>query len=433
MKIAIAGFGIEGQENYNYWATDPSHELTIVDERVGNAEDYPHGSVTKLGEGAFSSLNGFDMVVRTAGLAPYKITTDGKIWSATNEFFAKCPAPIIGVTGTKGKGTTASLIEALLQADGRKTWLVGNIGIAALSVLPKIEPTDFVVYELSSFQLWDIERSPQIAVVLMVEPDHLNVHTSMDDYVEAKAGITRHQTSGDICVFHPTNPESRRIADESSAAIKQRYAIGDDGAVFVEDGYFRTKEQVICSVDALQLRGEHNKDNACAAMSVAVLHGISNEAIERGLRAFKGLPHRLEFVRSLNGVDYYNDSFSSAPAATVAAIRSFQSPEIVILGGTDKGADFSPLIEELSAKKNIKEIVLIGQMRHVLFDKLSAHGLGEFSTVFDAQTMPEIVAYVHSRAEAGDVVILSPGCASFDMFKNFYDRGDQFRDEVNVL
>lgn len=432
MKIAIAGYGVEGQENYAYWAADPQNQLTIVDERE-TLSDYPEGASTLLGENALSNLDGFDLVVRTAGLAPYKIKTDGKVWSATNEFFAKCPAPIIGVTGTKGKGTTASLIESLFAADGRKTWLVGNIGIAALSVLPRIQPADCVVYELSSFQLWDVEKSPHTSVVLMVEPDHLNVHTSMDDYVEAKAGITRHQTADDICVFHPTNPESRRIADESGAGIVRRYGIADDGAVYVEDGQFRTSERVICPVDALQLRGDHNKENACAAISVALLYGLSSESIERGLRSFKGLPHRLEHVRALEGVEYYNDSFSSAPAATVAAVRSFENPEIIIIGGTDKGADFSGLIGELSARQNIKEVVVIGQMRHALYEKLAESGLSEKSTVFDGQTMTEIVAHVASRAESGDVVILSPGCASFDMFKNFYDRGDQFRTEVNKL
>ncbi len=432
MKIAIAGFGVEGQENYTYWAANPENEITVVDERSG-IEDLPYGVATKLGDNAFDTLDGFDVVVRTAGLAPYKIKTDGKIWTGTNEFFAQCPAPIIGVTGTKGKGTTASMIEALFAADNRKTWLVGNIGIAALSVLPQIQPTDVVVYELSSFQLWDIEKSPQTAVVLMVEPDHLNVHTSMDDYVEAKAGITRHQTVEDICVFHPTNPESRRIADESVAGTKQRYGIAEDGAVYVEDGQFRTSDRIVCSVDALQLRGEHNKENACAAITVAILHGLSNETIEKGLQSFKGLPHRLEYVRTLDGVEYYNDSFSSAPAATVAAVRSFDTPEIVIIGGTDKGADFSGLIHELASHQSLKEIIVIGAMRRVLYEKLTASGLADKSTLFDGQTMPEIVAYVHERSEPGDVVILSPGCASFDMFKNFYDRGDQFRAEVNKL
>ena len=434
MKIAIAGYGVEGQANYEYWSSDISNEITIVDERAASEiADLPEGVPVISGEGVFKQLDGFDVVVRTASLPPKNITTNGKVWSGTNEFFAKCPAPIIGITGTKGKGTTASIIEALFAADGRKTWLVGNIGIAALTVLPQIQPTDIVVYELSSFQLWDIQKSPHSAVVLMIEPDHLNVHDSMEDYVQAKAGIARHQTANDFLVYNPTNTDSARIAEQSKAGIKQRYAIADDGGVYVETGMFRTKERVICSTEALQLRGDHNKENACAAISIALLHGMSNESIEQGLRNFKGLPHRLEHVRSLNGVDYFNDSFSSAPGATVAAVRSFEQPEIVIIGGIDKGADFSQLITELTSRSNVKEVVLIGTMRSELYNKLNDAGLGAKSTVFDGQTMGEIVAYTQSRAVGGDVVILSPGCASFDMFKNFYDRGDQFRETVNAL
>jgi UDP-N-acetylmuramoylalanine--D-glutamate ligase len=433
MKIAIAGYGLEGEQNYRYWAAQNEHDITIVNERQQPTHELPDGVPTILGDGAFTALNGFDMVIRTAGLAPYKIQTDGKIWSATNEFFEKCPAKIIGVTGTKGKGTTASLTAAIFEAAGYKVWLVGNIGISALEVLDQIGSEDIVVFELSSFQLWDIERSPHTAVVLLIEPDHLNVHIDMDDYVHAKGGIRRFQQDSDTVIYHPTNHYASQIAHELPGGTIMRYGIPDDGGVYERDGQFQQRAEIICPTSSLQLIGQHNIENACAAISVARAYGLTIDAIQKGLQSFKGLPHRLEYVRKFDGVDYYNDSFSSAPAATVAAIKSFVQPEIVILGGIDKGGEFDILADTLKNCANIKEVVLIGQIRQKLAQVLQAAGVGATITLFDGQTMDEIITHARSAAAVGDVVLLSPGCASFDMFRDFYDRGDQFRNIVNKL
>lgn len=433
MKIAIAGYGLEGEENYKYWAAQGGHEITIVDEQEAPSRALPADVPTMLGEGVFEQLDGFDLVIRTAGLAPYKIKTDGKIWSATNEFFEKCPADIIGVTGTKGKGTISSLITAIFEASGKKVWLVGNIGISAINVLSEIGSGDIVVFELSSFQLWDLERSPHTAVVGLIEPDHLNVHTDMDDYVNAKGAIRRHQRDGDICIYHPTNHYSRQIATSVPEGSIQRYGVAEDGGVYERDGEFQQKGEVICPTDLLQLIGSHNVENACAALSVARVHGISIDAIEDGLRNFKGLPHRLEYIRKFDGVDYYNDSFSSAPPATVAAVKSFTQPEIVIIGGIDKANDFSILIDTIKQRPNVKEVVLIGEIRHKLAREFTEAAVTAKVSVLDAQTMDEIVRYVTQVASPGDAVVLSPGTASFDMFKDFYDRGDQFRNVVNKL
>lgn len=431
MKIAIAGYGAEGEANYRYWSADPANDVTIVDESLTPSRPIPDDTKTILEPGAFSRLNDFDLVIRTASLNPKKIKTNGKVWSATNEFFAKCPASIIGVTGTKGKGTTASLIAAILEAAGKKVWLVGNIGTVALPLLDTIAPDDTVVFELSSFQLWDLEKSPHIAVITPIEPDHLNTHDDMEDYVAAKANIGRYQTADDICFYQPVSDFTRRIATANTNRPARRYGVADDGAVYVQDGSFKINDRAICPVDALQLIGDHNIENACAALSVALYLGVDNESIENGLRSFEGLPHRLEFVREHEGVAYYNDSFSSAPSASVAAVRAFSRPEILILGGIDKGADFAALTATLQEKQNIKQVIVIGEIRQKLAALLAEAGVAV--AICDARTMPEIVDQARRSAAVGDVIILSPGCASFDMFKDFYDRGTQFREYVESL
>ena len=315
MKIAIAGYGVEGQENFHYWSQVAENEVTIVDEK-GAGAPLPEGVASIVGPDAFKQLQDFDLVIRSAGVAPHKITTNGKIWSATNEFFEKSPAPVIGVTGSKGKGTTASLITSILEEAGKKVWLVGNIGISALSVLDQIKPDDIVVYELSSFQLWDIQRSPQVAVVLAIEPDHLDVHASMEEYVEAKAQITRYQIPGDILIFNAENQYSKQIAESS---VAQKIAYPSNEAAHVIDGWFYYGQQQLVSVDTLSIPGAHNIQNALAAIDAVWPFTQDVDAIEGGLADFAGLPHRLAFVRSVHGVDYYDDSIATTPGSAIAA------------------------------------------------------------------------------------------------------------------
>jgi UDP-N-acetylmuramoylalanine--D-glutamate ligase len=312
-------------------------------------------------------------------------------------------------------------------------WLLGNIGIPALDYLGQIQADDVVVYELSSFQLWDLEYSPHIAVVLRVEPEHLDVHDDFSDYVDAKTNIRRFQKPDDFCIFHPTNQYSRQIAESTNIGTSYPYGTPDNRGVYEKDDEFYENEQKICSVKSLQLIGGHNVENACAAVSVAKLYGISNDDIEKGLMGFRGLPHRLEFVREVDGVGYYNDSFSSSAPATVAAIKSFTQPEILIIGGIDRGGDFTEMTDEISGRGNIKAIIIIGTIRNKLYKMISDKNslLNIIST--EALAMRDIVGLACNQAVPGDVVVLSPGCASFDMFKNFYDRGDQFKEEVNKL
>jgi UDP-N-acetylmuramoylalanine--D-glutamate ligase len=431
MKIAIAGYGVEGESSYDYWNT-PGNDLTIVDERESPTYQLPEGTKTILGDGVFGHLNGFDMIIRTPGLAPSKIKTDGNIWSSTNEFFAHCPATIIGVTGTKGKGTTASLIASILEASGKKVWLVGNIGVPGLSVIDQIGSEDVVVYELSSFQLWDLEKSPHIAVVLLIEADHLDVHSDMEDYVQAKGHIRRFQQDDDICIYHPTNHYSQQIAHLSDAGKILRYGINDDGAVYERDGMFYQNNQVICSTDKLQIVGKHNIENACAAITAARFFDATIDDIENGLSSFHGLPHRLAYVRKVNGVEYYDDSIATTPGSAIAALRAFSAHKVLILGGSDKGADYGPLLKEIIVNGGLRAIVSIGANGTHITAMLDDQSLPLVHRV-DSKDMNEIVKVAASLAHAGDIVILSPAAASFDMFKSYADRGEQFVLAVNQL
>lgn len=432
MKVAIAWYGAEGQESYKYFS-ELGHDVTIVTPKVAEQFPIPEGAKSIVGDDAFQYLNGFDLVVRSSGVRPDVLKTDGKIWSATNEFFAQCPAPIIGVTGTKGKGTTSSLIASILKAAGYTVHLVGNIGIPALQVLPTITSKDIVVFEMSSFQLWDIEKSPHIAVVLMIEADHQDVHVSIDEYVAAKSNIRRFQEADDRCFYHPFNIYSRQIAETSKTSQPIRYGVAEDGGCYVKENTFFVQDQQICGVDTLQLVGQHNIENACAAISAAWVYTQDIGAITQGLHMFDGLPHRTKYIRTVNGVTFYDDNYSSSPGATIAAIRSFTEPEIHIMGGYDKQVDFTELATAIAERENVKKVILIGQTRHKIAQALNAAGRPDVCEISDEITLRPIIEQAYRYAEPGDVIVMSPGCASFDMFKNFGDRGDQFVEIVENL
>ncbi len=432
MKIAIAGFGVEGAENYVYWSQDPTNEVTIVDERADAGSSFPHGAASLLGPGVFSRLQGFDLVIRTAGLSPYKITTDGTVWSATNEFFAQCPAPIIGVTGSKGKGTTCSLIASILKAAGKTVWLVGNIGTPALSVLSQIQPDDIVVYELSSFQLWDLQRSPHTAVVLLIEPDHLDVHPSMEDYVAAKAVITKWQTDGDVLVYNGENSYASAIAAD---ALATKIAFPSNTAAHVNDNWFYYGETPLCSVDELRIPGVHNHYNAMAAIDAVWQYTQDAESIKSGLNAFHGLPHRLAFVAEVGGVRYYDDSIATTPGSAIAALRAFPNTQkVIILGGSYKGSDFSSLADELT--QHDVTALLIGDEATRMAEAFNVVGFTNYelmNTVPPSQVAQLVARRAAELAQPGSVVLLSPSAASFGLFKNYADRGEQFVAAVKGL
>ena len=427
MKIAIAGYGVEGKSSYDYFVAR-GDDVTILDEQ-SDATEMPTGAKVVLGEAAFDGLAAYDMVVRTPSLPPQKLASAKKVWSATNEFFAHCPAPIIGVTGTKGKGTTSSLTAAILREAGKTVHLVGNIGVSALAELGKIQPSDVVVFEMSSFQLWDLEISPHVAVILMIEPDHLNVHADFAEYVRAKGAIAARQTKDDIVIYHPTNKAS---AEAAALSVGTRMRYMTDEAVFVRDGQVMIGDAVLCPVAEVGLKGAYNLENVCAAASAAWQFTQDVSAFRRAISGFKGLEHRLEYVATKKGITFYNDSFSSAPTATMAAITAFNEPIVLIVGGYDKGVDLAPLAARIAATPNIAQVIVIGQVRQQIADGFKKVGFDNY-IVTDLKEMSQIVDLAVSYTPEGGVVLLSPGCASFDMFKNFYERGKLFKQAVNEL
>lgn len=427
MKIAIAGYGVEGKASLAYYAAQGTHELTILDERP--VTDAPAGVRVVSGDKAFSRLGGYDLVVRTPSLHPDTLASAKKVWSATNEFFAQVKAPIIGVTGTKGKGTTATLIADILKAAGKTVWLVGNIGQPSLELLPHISPDDVVVYELSSFQLWDLEYAPHVAVVLMIEQDHQDIHGSMDEYVQAKAQIVRHQTAHDICIYALDNLFAKQIAQRTQASVHPTPA--ENGA-HVRGGSFYYGKTKICDVSQLRARGVHNQRNACAAIEAARVFTDDLSAIAEGLGAFTPLPHRLAYVGEKNGVSFYDDSISTTPSSAIAALESFDDKNTtIIIGGSSKGADFSGLVAYIAQHAARVRAICVGQEGPRLERLLEQAGVEPVALA--GADMPAVVQYAAQVSEQGDVVLLSPACASFDQYTSYADRGEQFIRAVERL
>jgi UDP-N-acetylmuramoylalanine--D-glutamate ligase len=430
MKIAIVGFDTEGTVSYEYFKAQGA-DITICDQNTELI--VPEGVEAQLGEGYLDNLDRFDRIVRTPGLHPAKILAKNpgitnKITSQTNIFFEMSPTSnVIGVTGTKGKGTTSSLITKMLETAGKSVYLGGNIGVPPLTFLGELTGDAWVVLELSSFQLIDLKHSPHIAVCLMVEPEHLDWHEDFEEYIAAKQQLFIHQNSDDVAIYYAKNDNSLSIADASEGKLLPYYE--KPGAV-VTNNEINIDNNVICQTNELQLLGEHNWQNACAATTAVWQVTQDIAAMKSALTHFSGLEHRLEFVREINEVKYYDDSFGTTPATAIVAINAFEQPKVVILGGSDKGVTFENLAKAVK-ENNVRTVITIGERGQVIADELRKAGYT--SIVEGGSTMAEIVQTAKNIATPGDVVLLSTACASFDMFKNYKDRGDQFKQVVQAL
>lgn len=476
--VAVLGYGLEGKATAAYLL---KHGVTPVlfDQRPFEQWPVDEQNYIKslqinfiFGPDAFMELAGFDVAFRSPGirLSDLQLTTGNsdasvgaptlkgrrglQLTSQTKWFFDNCPAKIIGVTGTKGKGTTCALINDMLKTQNQsgkslsRTFLTGNIGkVQPLEFLDGLDQDDWVVYELSSFQLQDLEKSPHIAVVLMVLAEHLDYHKNVKDYHEAKIPIVKFQNAGDIAIINHDFPASmaigafgkgKKLFFSRQKAVKPGCFVKDDDIVmpdsnFSAKGGFATGGQLIIPISSLQLKGLHNLENVCAAVLASTAAGCGPGSIKKAAKKFKGLEHRLEYVCDVDRIKYYDDSFSTTPETTIAAVKSFTEPLILILGGSSKNSEFTELGKVISGQKNIKAVILIGREAGKIKDAITKAGEFSGKILEEAKSMPEIFKQALSTAQKGDVVLLSPACASFGMFKNYVDRGQQFKDNVLSL
>lgn len=421
-KIAFLGLGLENSALIRYLLKHKIKcEITVCDQRREiNKLSLVKAKINwQLGRNYKKNLDKFDILFRSPGwpidsITNYKLRLTTLVSSPMKLFFELCPTKnIIGVTGAKGKGTTASLIYEILRAAGKRAFLGGNIGVAPFAFIDKVKKNDWVVLELSSFQLEDMTASPSVAVITNFYPEHLspadpanpNFHKSAKEYWEAKANIFSWQKKGDYAIFKQTPSFN-----------------------------FQTKgKKIYFSKSELPSRliGEHNKENIAAAVEAVKIAGVKQAVIKKAVAGFKGLEHRLEFVRQVKGVRYYNDSFATTPEAAVTALKSLAAPIILFLGGAEKNSDFFKLAQEV--KRRAKFVILLkgGATARIKKELLRAGYEKNKIRLFAA--INQAVKFAGEMAAPGEAVLLSTACASFGMFKNYKQRGELFKREVQRL
>ncbi len=440
-KVAVLGSGIEGQKAVDFLLQQQA-VITVLDEKTIDSllqRQWESQGVTVICQ-PFTNVAEYEIVVRSPGIRPDISVLEAArqqgvvVTSSTQIFLERAKGTVVGVTGTKGKGTTSQLLYNIIAADRDNVFLGGNIGTSPLGFLPQLNDESITILELSSFQLADVTRSPHIAIVLMVTSEHLDYHPSQEAYVQAKAGITKFQTTNDTVIYNGDYPGSVAIAAHSPGkkfVVSRKHIEGDgctvkNNLLIVQLG---GQEEIYMAASDFGLVGQHNWENICAAVMAAKVLGRSDQAIISTIKKFAGLEHRLEFVEEKSGVRYYNDSISTTPESAIAALQAFPQPKIIILGGSSKQSDFTQLADVIKTSQ-VKAIIGIGQEWTHIKEVL---GSTDIQLIEGLETMNDIVAACAQTAAAGDVVLLSPACASFGMFHDYKDRGHQFKDAVKAL
>lgn len=446
-RIAILGFGIEGIALANF-LVDKVASITVFDQKSQElllADDNPSLQKVILDQRIVKNLNfdinvlpidDFDVIFRSPAIYfdhPKLVEARSRgieVSSQIKLFFELCSCKIIGVTGTKGKGTTASLIFSMLEKAGFKTYLAGNIGYPAITLIPELKKDDFVILELSNFQLADLNQSPYISVVTNIGIDHLDYHKTAAEYVEAKFNILKYQTFSDYAVLN----ENSTFQDLTSSKARKLFFSrrpSDTSDAYLEDGQVLLRDGgVVCGEEEIRLVGKHNLENIAAASLVARILNIPVSIIKNAATDFNGLPYRLQLIREIRGKRFINDSFATNPGPTMAAIESFAQEKVLILGGSSKNADFAELAQTI-AKNRVKAVILIGVEGTRIGQALKENGYA--GIIMPEKSLEEAVSRANSLANSGEIIIFSPACASFDMFKNYKDRGEKFNQIVEDL
>ncbi len=448
-KVAVIGLGVSNMPLLEY-LYEKKAQVTVFDERT--MDEIPSETINKIntyefsysfGKNCLEKLNGFNIIFRSPSCLPtrtelQKEAERGAIVTTEVEMLMEmCPCKIVGVTGSDGKTTTTSLINAILKKAGYKTFLGGNIGTPLFTKLPEMEPNDIVVLELSSFQLMNMHISPDIAIITNITPNHLNIHKDYQEYIDAKKCIFKNQNEKGILILNYDNDITRECAKEAngnvvffSSKVKLDNGFIVDGNIIKECNDKVRKH--ILNTDEVILRGNHNFQNIATALA-ATKTLVDTDIAVQAIKEFKPVEHRIEFVKEIDGVKWYNDSASSSPTRTISGINAFKENIILIAGGYDKNLEYEPLAKPVVDK--VSTLILIGQTAEKIYDVVKNESEKENKKVniYMCDTLEQTIEIAKKSAKKGDVVLFSPASASFDMFKNFADRGHKFKDLVNKI
>ena len=448
-KVAVIGLGVSNMPLLEY-LYEKKAQVTVFDERT--MDEIPSETINKIntyefsysfGKNCLEKLNGFNIIFKSPSCLPtrtelQKEAERGAIVTTEVEMLMEmCPCKIVGVTGSDGKTTTTSLINAILKKAGYKTFLGGNIGTPLFTKLPEMEPNDIVVLELSSFQLMNMHISPDIAVITNITPNHLNIHKDYQEYIDAKKCIFKNQNEKGILILNYDNDITRECAKEAngnvvffSSKVKLDNGFIVDGNIIKECNDKVRKH--ILNTDEVILRGNHNFQNIATALA-ATKTLVDTDIAVKAIKEFKPVEHRIEFVKEIDGVKWYNDSASSSPTRTISGINAFKENIILIAGGYDKNLEYEPLAKPVVDK--VSTLILIGQTAEKIYDVVKNESEKENKkiNIYMCDTLEQTIEIAKKSAKKGDVVLFSPASASFDMFKNFADRGHKFKDLVNKI
>ena len=451
-QVAIIGMGVSNIPLLDYFY-DKNAKVTIFNNKILSDEIMEkinkYRYQVEIGQDNLTMLKGFDYIFRSPSALPTtpefqrEVHNGSILTSEIEQVIELAPCKIIGVTGTEGKTTTTSIIYEICKRAGYKCFLGGNIGKPIFTKISEMKPEDLVILELSSFQLMGMKESPDISVVTNMFPDHLNIHSSYEEYQNAKKEIYMHQNEDGIVVLNDDNEITKKFENEILETNPNKNIKLFSSLKKLENGYFYDREdgfikfaqggniQNVIYKDDIKLRGVHNYENICAALSATDTLAKKEEQL-KAITEFTGVEHRLEFVRKLDGVKYYNDSIGTSPASTIAGLNSFDENIVLLAGGSDKGLDYTEIGKKIAEK--VGTLILTGPTAPII-EKAALDAKTENNNIkiIHCENLEEAVNTARKNAKSGDVVLLSPASASFDAFKNFMERGEKFKEFVNNL